>query len=141
MSWKFRLFFLLRNFEYVKVFRLNSKEQEHSYFRNQVLVEKNGNIHKDSIEVFKFMKNSNELKELKQILYKSKKADVFAPCIPIYRDSIVFYDKNNNVKGVLNICFDCLFLVNENRASLSPDLNTFIKLSEFLVYNEGKYNE
>lgn len=33
--------------------------------------------------------------------------ETMMPCIPIYRDAIIYYDKNNIPVGWISICFEC----------------------------------
>ncbi|WP_431293080.1 hypothetical protein [Pedobacter sp. P26] len=54
-------------------------------------------------------------------------------CAPIYRDAIVFYNKDREVVSALNICFECLYMENNMGINIEADESTYDLLKSFLI--------
>lgn len=54
-------------------------------------------------------------------------------CAPIYRDAIVFYNKDREVVSALNICFECLYMENNMGINIEADERTYDLLKSFLI--------
>jgi len=59
-------------------------------------------------------------------------ADYAAGCIPVYRDALVFYNKQDQVLQVLHICFECLHMEADNQ-EVKANTVVYELLREFLV--------
>lgn len=67
-------------------------------------------------------------------IYKSEQQNKVTPvsgCIPFYRDAIVFY-KNNEIIEILDICFECAMIRNNNQNSIFANFNSFFILHKLL---------
>ncbi len=54
-------------------------------------------------------------------------------CIPIYRDAILFYNENNEVVNILNICFSCEYMQNLNQEFIDADESVYESLKILLM--------
>jgi hypothetical protein len=54
-------------------------------------------------------------------------------CPPIFRDAIVFYSKENEIKGILQMCFSCSWIKNEDEEDFEVDHKIFPKLMNQLI--------
>lgn len=54
-------------------------------------------------------------------------------CPPIFRDAIVFYDKEDTIVGILQICFSCWWIKNEEEEDLTADQKIFPMLQDKLM--------
>lgn len=59
-------------------------------------------------------------------------ADYAAGCIPVYRDALVFYNKQDQLLQVLHICFECLHMEADNQ-EVKANTVVYELLREFLV--------
>lgn len=53
-------------------------------------------------------------------------------CPPIYRDGMVFYNTQNEIVSVLNICFECRELVSNLNAKVAADSKFYTQLKNLL---------
>jgi len=97
---------------------------------NARILDKDGNIHQSASEIYRFEKRSKELKSILDILTSSFKEEFFAVCAPVFRDALVFYSKESNITGIVQICFSCYRMENENREQFKIDHRIFSKLKK-----------
>ena len=53
-------------------------------------------------------------------------------CYPIYRDALAFYDAQNQLVRVLNVCFDCDKMVTDTSRQVRADTAAYRALRELL---------
>ena len=51
---------------------------------------------------------------------------------PVFRDALVFHDAAGNIGSVLNICFQCAYLQNEQGGYVDADAAVFARLQTLL---------
>lgn len=100
---------------------------------NSRIIKKNKEIHKSTIQVHKFEKNDKVLKEIFGILNSKFEELRLLMCAPIFRDAIVFYSKENEIQGILQMCFSCSSIKNENEEILEVDYKIFPRLMKQLI--------
>jgi len=100
---------------------------------NSRVINKNGELHQSSEIVYKFQKDDKELKSIFGILNSKFKEQVAAACPPIFRDSIVFYSEKDKIVGILQMCFSCWRIKNENEEDLKVDYKIYPILKEKLI--------
>ena len=54
-------------------------------------------------------------------------------CAPVYRDALAFYDSQDNLCGVLNICFGCDRMITHQRREIAADTATYQELKQLLT--------
>lgn len=54
-------------------------------------------------------------------------------CAPVYRDALAFYDEQNGLVGVLNICFECDRMLTDTGKELEADTATYQALHNYLA--------
>ncbi|WP_316843141.1 hypothetical protein [Pedobacter psychrodurus] len=54
-------------------------------------------------------------------------------CAPVYRDAIIFYNKDHEIISALNICFECLYMENNTGINIDADERTYDLLKTFLI--------
>lgn len=100
---------------------------------NSRVINKKGELHKSAKMVRKFEKDSEELKSILKILKSKFDKQVFAICPPALRDSIVFYSKEDEIVGILQMCFNCSWMKNEKEEDLDVDHKIFPILKNKLI--------
>ena len=68
-----------------------------------------------------------------QMLNSNFKEQAFARCLPVLRDSIVFYSKEDKIVGILQICFSCWWIKNEEEEDFEVDYKIFPILKDKLI--------
>ena len=100
---------------------------------NSRIVTKRGEIHKSTSQIHKFEKDDKEIKEIFEILNSNLEEQYFSMCPPIFRDAIVFYSKEEEIKGILQMCFTCSRIKNENEEDFEVDHKIFPRLKNQLI--------
>lgn len=99
----------------------------------QFLFDKNRKLHFSAEKLNRFYPHENDSEELIKILQiKTEKIPSWM-CGPVYRDAIVFYDRENEIREVLNICFSCEFIQNLNQDFIDVDESVYDGLKQLLL--------
>lgn len=108
--------------------KLRKEKELHSngLFNNQ------RNIHESAIEVATIRHDSYKTEELRNIFATPIEQQIVSGCIPLYRDAIVFYDHNDEIRHVLDICFECLYLKTDDNTYLEADFSFYTNLALLL---------
>ena len=99
----------------------------------QVIINKKGQLHFSAEKINRIEKTDSKSKRLIEIL-KTEINDI--PnwmCAPIYRDAILFYDKNDNLIKPLNICLSCEYMETRLFNHINSDFKTYELMREFLI--------
>ena len=100
---------------------------------NSRVIKKNGEFHNSAQQIHRFEKGSQELRTIFEILNSKNEAQVAVTCTPVFRDSIVFYSKEDTIIGILQICFSCARITNENEEALNVNYKIFEILKKQLI--------
>lgn len=100
---------------------------------NSRIIKKDKKLHDSTIQIRRFEQKDKDLKEIIEILNTEYTEQHAWMCPPIYRDAIVFYSKENEIIGILQICFSCRSIKNENEESVEVDYKIFEKLKSKLI--------
>lgn len=119
---------------------INRLEKEMDIY-NSRLINKKGETHLSAQKIHKFDQNDKELVDIFEILNLKVKEQVVVACPPIFRDSIVFYSKKNEILGILHFCFSCFNIRNENGESYLIDLRAYDKIKKILIKFGHPINE
>ena len=71
-------------------------------------------------------------KEIKSQLINTKESNIAAPCIPIYRDAIVYRNEENEIIAHFNICFECLKIESHNRTLMPVTTELMSNLNKII---------
>jgi len=87
----------------------------------QLLFDDSENLHFSALKIKILYSTEDDAKQLIN-LFKIKTEKIPSwMCAPIYRDAIVFYNKEDAIIEVLNICFSCEFIQNSNKTFVDAD--------------------
>ena len=123
------------DFSYLKTFSFN-REPEPTGQRADIsirLIDQTGKLHQTAKAINTFTRQDNLVKELGVILTVPVTEQHDWMCAPIYRDAIAFYDQQDKLVSVLNICFQCDSLLNECEQRLDTDYSVFTRLRTLLT--------
>ena len=107
-------------------------EKEVNIYNSRIATNR-GEIHKSTSQIHKFEKDDKEIKEILEILNSKFEEQHFWMCPPIFRDAIVFYSKEEEIKGILQMCFSCSWIKNENEEDFKVDHKIFPRLINQLI--------
>jgi len=77
--------------------------------------------------------DSPAVQRLAHAVQRASQQEFFAMCPPIYRDALAFYNEADELVRVLNICFECHFMLSDQQAHVEADLATYDALRTFLL--------
>lgn len=100
---------------------------------NARIITKNKEFHRSVEQIHKFEKNDKEILKILNILSSKFDEQHVWMCPPIFRDAIVFYSKENEIVGILQICFSCNWIKNEDEEDFEVDHKIFPKLMNQLI--------
>lgn len=55
-------------------------------------------------------------------------------CGPVYRDALAFYDEQDRLVSVLNVCFNCEYMMTDTGRAIQADAATYEALSSYLTH-------
>lgn len=100
---------------------------------NSRIITNKGISHKSTLQIHKFRKDDKEIHEIFEILNSKFEEQHFWMCPPIFRDAIVFYSEDGEIKGILQMCFSCSWIKNENEEDFQVDYKIFPRLMNLLI--------
>ena len=107
-------------------------EDEINIYNSRIITRRN-EIHQSTTQIRKFEKNDKDLKEIFEILNIEFTEQYTWMCPPVFRDAIVFYSKEHEINGILQIYFSCSLIKNENEETLEVDHKIFKELKDKLI--------
>jgi hypothetical protein len=99
----------------------------------QYLVNDYGEFHPSAKKTNTFQADEPMVTKLISILKTEIREIPSWMCAPTYRDAIVFYDVNNNIVSVLNICLDCSYMATKMFNHINADYETYDLLKRFFI--------
>ena len=90
-------------------------------------------IHPTATKVATVSYDSALAQQLAAILCRAEKQEVYAGCVPTYRDALAFYNAQGQLLRVLNICFECMDMKADTGVHVEADLATYEALRAYLV--------
>ncbi len=123
------------NFSYLKTFSFNRAPES---VRNPTearvrLTDQTGKLHSTAKLISSCTRQDKMAEELELILTVPVTEQHLWMCAPVYRDAIAFYDQEDKVVSVLNICFQCDSLLNQHEQRLDTDYSVFKRLRTLLT--------
>lgn len=99
----------------------------------QYLLDEKNQFHYSSKKTNTFAATDSKSELLKNILRTEIKDIPSWMCAPIYRDAFVFYDKENNLVSVLNVCLSCQYMETTKFNHVNSDYKTYDLLKRFFI--------
>lgn len=99
----------------------------------QYLLRDDGQFHPSSIKTNTFKSDDPAIDRIESILLTEVVDLPQWLCAPIYRDAIVFRDKNNEIVSVLNICLSCQYMETTMFNHINGDYKTYDLLKRFFI--------
>jgi len=90
-------------------------------------------FHITASPIAKVEKNTLAAQELASLLQVSVSNQLHLMCGPVYRDALAFYDEQDRLLSVLNICFGCDQMVTAGGQKLEADTTTYQVLRTYLL--------
>lgn len=99
----------------------------------QYLINDKGQFHPSSTRTHIFKSTDPQIDKLKNIL-RTEIRDIPAwMCAPMYRDAIVFYDKENQIVSTLNVCLSCEYMETKMFSHINGDTRTYDLLRQYFI--------
>jgi hypothetical protein len=99
----------------------------------QYLLDQRGCFHPSSRRINIFQFDDPAIASIRQIL---KTEITYVPrwmCSPIYRDAIVFYDRDGQIVSTLNVCLSCQYMETEMFQHIDADYKVYHLLKQFFI--------
>jgi hypothetical protein len=99
----------------------------------QYLLDDTNQFHYSSIKTNTFNSTDTKVDLLKSIL-RTEIIDIPSwMCAPKYRDAFVFFDNQDNIVSVLNICLSCQYMETSKFNHINGDWRTYDLLKRFFI--------
>ncbi|WP_143164225.1 hypothetical protein [Hymenobacter daecheongensis] len=96
------------------------------------LTDRKGDLDPSSVIIKRLSEDDLLTRELVAILESPLIDDDRWMCSPVYRDALMFFDRDNRVVSILNICLECDNLMTDRGLDISLDNNAYPKLKAWL---------
>lgn len=107
----------------------NGKEE----YDGMRLVWYNNQLSSNSLINKRVTADSSIANEIKQLFIQTKESNIATPCIPTYRDAIVYRNALNQIIGYFHICFECSKIESHNQTQMPITIELINKLSKILT--------
>jgi hypothetical protein len=77
--------------------------------------------------------NSALAEQLSQLFQRAGGEVLYAMCMPVFRDALVFYDAQGQLLRVLHICFECLYMEASDKLNVEADAVFYSQLRKLLI--------
>lgn len=99
----------------------------------QYLLDDSNQFHYSSIKTNTFSSTDTKVELLKNIL-RTEIIDIPSwMCAPMYRDAFVFYNNENKIVSVLNVCLSCQYMKTTKFNHINADWKTYDLLKRFFI--------
>jgi hypothetical protein len=99
---------------------------------NGGIVNENGEFFPYSIKTHTFQHDHPTAIRIKELLQIEIEAHLPMLCAPVFREAVIFYDRNNRIVSALNICLTCSYLQAE-KLQLKADYKTYGYLKKLFL--------
>ncbi|UOQ99933.1 hypothetical protein MUN81_10625 [Hymenobacter sp. 5317J-9] len=97
------------------------------------LTESSGAYHITASPIARIAAESPAAAQLAAILAIPVQQQLHWMCAPVYRDALAFYDSQDNLCAVLNICFGCDRMITHELQEISADTAAYKALKQYLI--------
>ncbi len=99
----------------------------------QYLIDDDNKFHYSSQKTNTYIATDPKMALLKTILNTEVKEVLALLCAPMYRDAFVFYNNEQHIVAVLNVCLSCFFMETTKFNHLRADFKTYDALKRFFI--------
>lgn len=99
----------------------------------QYLIDDNNQFHYSGKRTNTFTSTDSKIGLLRTILRTEVKEVPYWMCAPMYRDAFVFYDNEDKVVSVLNVCLSCQYMETTKFNHINADYKTYDMLRRFFI--------
>ena len=98
-----------------------------------LLIDKQSILHPSTTEISHLKRDDQIVQRIYEILNMDYVDKGLTLCIPVYRDAIVFYSSDDQIRGIIHICFECYKMMNENNLEFDVNLDIYPHLKELFL--------
>jgi hypothetical protein len=122
----------LRRFKLKRQLRELQAEKEIGATRRR-LFSAQGLLDSTAEQIAVIEQNSTAAEQLSQVFQRAGGEVLYAMCMPVFRDALVFYDAQGRLLRVLHICFECLYMEASDRLNVEADSLFYSQLHGLLT--------
>ncbi|SEO57894.1 hypothetical protein [Mucilaginibacter sp. OK283] len=97
------------------------------------IINEDGQFHQSAIKTNTFKRESPEVDRLITILNIPAVNIPYWMCAPVYRDAVVFYDKDGNIISTLNVCLGCEYMAIQPSEEIHTDAEAYRLIKQFFI--------
>jgi hypothetical protein len=97
------------------------------------IIDENGQFHQSALKTNTFKRHSPEVDRLLTILNIPAINIPYWMCAPVYRDAVVFYDKDGEVISTLNVCLGCEYMAIQPSLQINADTKSYKLIKQFFI--------
>jgi hypothetical protein len=122
----------LRQFKLKRQLREVQAEAELGAYRRRIL-NAQGKFDNTAEQIAVVEQNSDAARQLRHMFQRVKGEVMYAMCMPVFRDALVFYDEHGRLVQALNICFECLYIEASDGLVVEADVAVYRELHKRLA--------
>jgi len=122
----------LRQFKLKRQLREAQAEAELGAYRRRIL-NAQGTFDNTAEQIAVVGQNSDAARQLGHVFQRPKGEVMYAMCMPVFRDALVFYDEHGQLVQALNICFECLYMEASNGVVVEADVAVYREMRKLLA--------
>ena len=100
---------------------------------NNLLIDTQGVLHPSATEILHVKYSDHIVKRIFEILAMDYEDQGLFLCIPVYRDAVVFYSSDDQIQGIIHICFECYTMINEDIQEFDVNMDIYPLLKSLLT--------
>lgn len=108
-------------------------EKDHRSHHSYYILDDSLQIHPTAQKTNTFLANSAEVLKIKESLQTVDSDNAVSACAPIYREAILFFDKDKKLVSALNICLSCEYMALNSYQKVDASNTCYEQLREFFI--------
>jgi len=92
-----------------------------------------GTLDSTAEQIAAIEQNSVPAEQLSQLFQRAGGEVVYAMCLPVFRDALVFNDAQGRLLRVLHVCFECLYMEASDKLNVEADILFYSQLRGLLT--------
>lgn len=107
--------------------------KDHPGHNNHYILDDSLQIHPTAQKTNTFLAGSAEVLKIKESLQTVDAAKAVTACAPVYREAILFFDKDKKLVSALNICLGCEYMALNSSQDIDASNTCYQQLREFFI--------